>query len=329
MKWKNIVEDYFTFNKPQRRSIIIALSLIFACLLLRFSYSYFFTEKTVAANETFLQEAARLTRPDTTQKSYTSNYRSRYSNDDNEAAYREPYQKSSSGSFKPKGELFPFDPNTLDAAGWKRLGVRDKTIGTIQNYLSKGGRFRQPEDIQRIYGLFPDEAERLLPYVKIAPVAASEKTFARSETGNTVEKPFYKPAPLAIIDVNTADTTAFIALPGIGNKLANRIVNFRNRLGGFHSVDQVAETFGLPDSVFARIKPRLTIANNATTRLLNINTASADELKANPYIRWNIANAIVQYRQQHGNYTSLDDLKKIVLIDEQLLAKIRLYLTIQ
>ena len=48
---------------------------------------------------------------------------------------------------------FYFDPNTLSKDGWQKLGIRDKTIKTIQNYLSKGGHFRKPEDLQRVYGL--------------------------------------------------------------------------------------------------------------------------------------------------------------------------------
>jgi DNA uptake protein ComE-like DNA-binding protein len=64
-----------------------------------------------------------------------------------------------------------------------------------------------------------------------------------------------------IIDINSADTTSFIALPGIGSKLAARIINFRDKLGGFYSVAQVGETFGLPDSTFQKIKQYLKLEN--------------------------------------------------------------------
>jgi competence protein ComEA len=136
---------------------------------------------------------------------------------------------------------------------------------------------------------------------------------------------FFKPQ-LSPIDINMADSTAFIALPGIGSRLAERIIHFREKLGGFHSIDQIAEVYGLADSVFHLIRPLL---QNPpfTVKKININTAGLDELKAHPYIRYAIANSIVRYREQHGAYADIEDLKKIMLITEQIYNKISPYLT--
>lgn len=129
------------------------------------------------------------------------------------------------------------------------------------------------------------------------------------------------------IDINKADTTVFISLPGIGSRLASRIVNYREKLGGFISVEQVGETFGLPDSTFEKIKPWLTVSSTAVQKI-NINRATPEQLKT-PYINFNLANIIYQYRLQHGLYKSLADLKKIMLIDEVLFNKITPYLTVE
>ena len=75
--------------------------------------------------------------------------------------------------------LFRFDPNTLDEEGWQKLGLKPKTIGTIKNYLAKGGRFRRAEDLARIYGLRPDESMRLMPYVDIAENEKPEQVSCR------------------------------------------------------------------------------------------------------------------------------------------------------
>ena len=330
MKWKTIVEDYFTFSKPQRRSMLLAISIIIICLAVRFMYSYFFSVKTIPAHTAFLQEANRLTQPDSSTKRYLYSQR----NYDNDAAgYNEPYKNSYEKKYAPKGELFAFDPNTLSTDGWRRLGLRDKTITTIQNYLAKGGKFRKPEDIKRIYGLFPDQAERLIPYVRITAATSEDlgKKYVKNEyVTKEAAYPAYpvKTAAPAIIDINTADTTAFISLPGIGSKLATRIVSFREKLGGFYTVEQIGETYGLPDSVFQKIKNRL-ITGSFKIKTINVNIADANMIKANPYIKWNVANAIVQYRLQHGNYTTLDDLKKIAIIDEQIFTKIQPYLSVE
>ena len=93
-----------------------------------------------------------------------------YQKSDQENAYAYQYDKRKSSyneKMTPKGELFYFDPNTITTSDWKRLGLRDKTIKTIENYLSKGGHFYKPDDLQKIYGLHDDEYERLRPYIKI------------------------------------------------------------------------------------------------------------------------------------------------------------------
>jgi competence protein ComEA len=327
---QNLIADYFTFSKSQRNGIFVAIAVMAVCAVVKFGYGFFFSSKTVPADAEFAKKVAALKLTDT--NSYANNYTrnnkryNNYYNKDDDENYNEPSHKN--GTYTIKGELFEFDPNTIDAAGWKRLGVRDKTIATIQNYLSKGGKFRKADDIKRIYGLFPDEAERLLPYVKIARAentAYTPKTYdnTTNESTPTYTKPTYTPKT---IDINTADTTALISLPGIGSKLAARIINYRVKLGGFSSVNQLAETYGVPDSTFQKIKGKLVF--NGGIRQLNINTADANTLKVHPYIKWNIANAIVQYRTQHGNYSSIADLKKIEIIDEQTFNKIAPYLTL-
>lgn len=129
------------------------------------------------------------------------------------------------------------------------------------------------------------------------------------------------------VDINKADTTVFMALPGIGPKLAARIVKYREQLHGFYCIEQVAETYGLADSVFNKIKKWLVVKDTIIQKI-NINKASIEELKF-PYTGNNLANAIFQYRQQHGDYKSLNDLKKIILVNDSLFSRLSYYLTIE
>jgi competence protein ComEA len=229
------------------------------------------------------------------------------------------YRPAYPGSATPfaSTSVFKFDPNSLNAEGWQKLGLREKTIKTILNYTSKGGRFRQTEDLKKIWGMPEGFYERVKDYVDIEKV--EEK-----ESGDT-KKDFRKFEKKNIsIDINEADTTAWIALPGIGSKLAARIVNFREKLGGFYSVDQVGETFGLPDSTFQKIKTFLN--GGGSVKKININTLTKDELKTHPYIRWNLANAIVEYRNQHGKFLNIESIKNIAAINEDVFRKIAPYL---
>jgi competence ComEA-like helix-hairpin-helix protein len=98
-------------------------------------------------------------------------------------------------------------------------------------------------------------------------------------------------------------------------------------LGGFYDVNQVAETFGLPDSTFQKIKSRLVLTNSAVKNI-NINTALLDDMKVHPYIRYSMANAIIQYRAQHGNFSSIADIKKIMLVTDEIYKKVEPYITV-
>lgn len=308
---ENHWREYFTFTKKERTGIIVLLLLIAIISALPWSFNDVHKNNNTSLDEYERKLANALTTP-----GYIDSSRGKRYKEEDGGIYFEPKKVTT-------GSLFNFDPNTLDAAGWKKLGIRDKTIHTIQNYLAKGGRFRKPADVSTIYGMRKEDFERLEPYMQIAETVKPAQFWVTP----TREPGFKKPLPESI-DVNTADTSAFITLPGIGSKLALRITSFREKLGGFYTVEQVGETYGLADSVFQRIKSYLNCAN-PVTRTININTADAATLKLHPYIKWNIANAIVQYRQQHGQFSSVEELRQIVAITPEIFQKIVLYLSVK
>lgn len=317
---KKYLPEYLSFTRKERTGIMAIVVLILLFITLPILFPLFNKSKAVD-HTAFEKEIAELN----VREDSSTGYSKRNSDDDNEVHYYQPSEKNYY-SKSPKGELFYFDPNTLPVEGWKKLGVREKTASTIQKYISKGGRFYKPEDIGKIWGLHEDEVKRLLPYVRIE--SKPENKFAPERTvptTNTYEKPKFT---IATVDINEADTSAFIALPGIGSKLANRIIAFREKLGGFYKVEQVAETYGLPDSTFQKIKDKLVIGNS-NVKKMNINNATMDELKVHPYIRYNIANAIVQYRNAHGDFSALNDLKKIMIITDDIYNKVAPYLTVK
>lgn len=318
--WKQFISEYLNFTRKERNGILALLSLIVLLIILPFFFPFFIKKNKFDRTE-FENEIAGLI---ISQEEASSKYPSK--NFDRDDKFRYPsYEKNELSKQPISGALFYFDPNTLDESGWKKLGLRDKTIATIKNYVTKGGKFNKPEDIGKIWGLSKEDAVRLEPFVQIEKQEPIATVFQTNHFEKTYpERPKFGPT---IIDINTADTTAYIALPGIGSKLSQRIITFREKLGGFYAVEQVGETFGLPDSVFQKIKPRLSI-QNIELRKLNINSAGLEELKSHPYIRYQIANAIVQYRTQHGNFLNLSDLKKIVILTDAVFEKLQPYLTL-
>ncbi len=318
---KDFLSGYLNFTKKERWGIIILLFFITLTILLPFLFPYFIAQKKNDPSQ-FAKEIAALK---IKQQDSAARFNKETSSESDYANYYLPSEKNNYGN-QPRSELFYFDPNTLPAEGWKRLGIREKTITTIQKYISKGGKFYKPEDISKIWGLHQDEVSRLLPFVRIEQKSDDKYIVSENKEFN---QPFKKTNQSnTTIDINAADTSAFIALPGIGNKLANRIIAFRDKLGGFYKIEQVEETYALPDSTFQKIKDKLVI-NNPSVKKININTATVDEMKTHPYIRYNMANAIVQYRNQHGGFITLSDLKKIMLVTEDIYKKAEPYLSIR
>ena len=216
-------------------------------------------------------------------------------------------------------KFFTFDPNTLQAEGWSMLGIKDRTISTIMRYLSKGGRFKKPDDLKKIWGIPKSLADTLIPYVRI-------KQFPVNDSANKISFYHHK-KETRILELNSADSASLEALSGIGPTLAHRITAYRDKTRGFYEKEQLKEVWGIRDSVYEKIKDFFTVDEGAVKRL-DINTAGFDELKSHPYFGYRIARAIDEFRKQHGKYNSLDDVQKIVSIDRETYKKISHYLTV-
>ncbi|MGN8059392.1 ComEA family DNA-binding protein [Pedobacter sp. 22163] len=218
-------------------------------------------------------------------------------------------------------KLFKFNPNTLDAQGWQTLGLSAKQAQSVINYTAKGGKFYKAEDLQKMYTISPEMYKKILPYVNIPdqPINASRKYAP-------FDKKEYTKKTLVIVDINKADSAQLDEIKGIGGTFALRIIKYRERLGGFYKKEQLLEVYGLDSNKYAEIKDQIEISN-APLKTININTATFNDLKRNPYLSYKQINAIIQYRKQHGNYANPSDLKKIIILNQQVIDKITPYVS--
>jgi competence protein ComEA len=319
----SLLHDYFTFSKKERRAVLIlaVAAVLFALLPVLFPGLVKGESDIIVDDETEKQLAAMRT---------NANEQRTPTDDEQNTDWYQPKSKTyPQYNSATKGALFVFDPNTATAEEWKRLGIKDKTVQTILNYRSKGGSFKKPEDISRIYGLSAKDVERLLPYVTIENNPASHASPQNTPAATTTEPTFTAKEKIAKpIDINTADTAEWKTLKGIGSFYAKKIVGFREKLGGFHSIQQIAETYGLPDSTFQSIKPYL-LQSTTGLKQIDLNAATVEELKVHPYIKTTIAKAIVNYRESHGVFKSVADLQKLGAIDDELFKKIAPYLYVK
>jgi DNA uptake protein ComE-like DNA-binding protein len=234
--------------------------------------------------------------------------------------------------------LFHFDPNDLPVEQWVLLGLSERQADAIHKFEARGGRFRTKADLAKMFvvkpALFaqwqsfidlPDSLPRASrtsssPYTW-SPDSASDRG-TQTQTGPIGARTHER------VEVNTADTAELVAVPGIGPAFARGIVKYRERLGGFHSLDQLSEVYVLrdkPDAV-ARIREKLFVDEGQVHRFA-LNTFTAEELGPHPYAGWKLAKALVAYRKQHGPFRDVADIKGCVLVTDSVYRKLAPYLT--
>ena len=171
---------------------------------------------------------------------------------------------------------------------------------------------------RRHYLYYPDKQSRSAYY--------QPKPFPATAHRPLPTANYHQRKPL-IIYINSADSSAWEALPGIGPTLAARLIRFREKLGGFYSIAQVAETYGLPDSTFKKIQASLRL-DSSSLKKLNINQMDEKSLGQHPYIRYKLARLIVQYRSNHGPFSHPEDLYNIPLVDDSIYRKLEKYISL-
>jgi DNA uptake protein ComE-like DNA-binding protein len=226
--------------------------------------------------------------------------------------------------------LFLFNPNTATEAELTALGLPLRTVRTLIHYRDKGGRFYKKADLKKLYTLSLQDYQRIAPYVRIPASKTPEVVFKKQVDTNEYrysEKSAYPKAP-EFIRLNKTDAQTLIRLRGIGPAYAKRIIAYRDALGGFISVSQLREVYGLPDSTFQQLKGRF-IADPEMVRKININTATEAVLARHPYISRLMAKNIVRLRDDLEKFRDITQLKQVPLINEEKYRKIAPYLTVQ
>src|SRR5690606_12819605 len=174
-------------------------------------------------------------------------------------------QNKSSSHLFPSGpqsdiDYFEFNPNKLTFQEGNRLGLTERQIRMIQNYVSKGGVFYKKEDFEKIYAITIEDYERLAPYISIPKVESSKQSSFTVKSSNPPERIKKEEQSVPIyIELNSTDSIALQQLRGIGPVFASRIIRFRDNLGGFHDVSQLRNVYGMDEERFQGIVDQLYI----------------------------------------------------------------------
>jgi DNA uptake protein ComE-like DNA-binding protein len=214
-----------------------------------------------------------------------------------------------------------FDPNTVDSTTLLQLGLKRWEARTLIKYRNTGAKFRKKEDIKKLYFVNDSLYQALQPYIHITPDTTHLDTIFQKDTLHH----YQRIKKDTILNLRTADTTELKMIPEIGSYRAKQIVLWRQQLGGFTRVEQILEARGM-ENVNADSLLKHFMIDSIQVEQLPINTASVKRLERHPYLRYEQAKAIYEYRRRHIRINSVDDLKKIKGIAEEDIKKIVPYL---
>ena len=215
--------------------------------------------------------------------------------------------------------LFKFDPNTADSIAFIQLGLKPYQIKNILKYRRKGGKFKTPEDFSRIYGLERSQFDRLEPFIVIPknfktiderPQYKYNIERISDKRANFEKQEKFKPG--TILDLNSTDTIRLKKIPGIGSGISKRITEYRNKLGGFYSVEQLKDIWGITPELYEDLKVWFNATPENISRI-RVNDSTVDQIVQHPYISYKQAKILVELRKKNG---PLHSMKQLTLLEE-------------
>jgi competence ComEA-like helix-hairpin-helix protein len=288
---KQAPRKYFEISKKESNGMVVLVVIMLLVLVSPYVYQHFRKEKVMDLTE-FNKDLALIKSAKNTDSTYASTY------DDTDPDWDKKAVNAT---------LFAFNPNKLPDTLWLKLGLSKKQVHSIKNYESKGGHFYSKADVKKMYAISTAEYARLEPYVNIP------------------EEVFKGKSADIVVEINTADSAKLTQIKGIGASFAERIIKYRNDLGGFVKKEQLMEIYGIDTAKYHAIAKNISVDTRHIHKLA-INKVTIEDLRPFPYLNFKQMNAILQYRKQHGDYQSVDDLRNVAILNEEILRKIAPYL---
>ncbi len=309
-----MLRGYLYFSKSDRRSIVVLAMLAVVCV------STLLIMKSNGQDGNTVEESMPVAQSDSTQQ--------------------------------PKDIILmtEFDPNTVDSATLAGFGLTSSQVRTFLRYRKAGAVFRTPESLARVYGLTDSDLERITPYARIGEKYKERRRQTYEEQTNQPKRtdrqpsanasnkqdtatthPAWRQYPekfkqLTVIDPNTADTTTLQRIPGIGRWISKGIVEQRNRLGGFHSVEQLMEVKHFPEEAlewFAIDR------SSVSVKKININEASFRELNSHPYISYEQTKDLLNFIRLYGKFTDMQSLLRTGIFTEEEMNRLQPYIELK
>ena len=213
----------------------------------------------------------------------------------------------------------PFNPNYIKDFKAYSLGMSVEETDRLFAYRSQNKYVNSVEEFQSVTLISDSLLEKISPFFRF-PNWVKTDVSTKKQTLKIKEATEIK-------DLNTVAIEDLKQIWGIGDKLSERIIKFRDRLGGFLINDQLYDVYGLKPEVVNRVLQKFQVLRPPDITKININTASADELASLVYLKYAVAQNIVRFRAENGKYRSLEELFNVYEFPIDKMDKIRLYLS--
>lgn len=231
--------------------------------------------------------------------------------------YNQNYKKKFGNNSYPKITGF-FDPNTFSKEEMIAIGLTERAAQNIVNFRGKSRKFTRNEDLLKLYAISERYYDHIAPYIQIS---LQEKTNQYSDSKKADNK------TVKILDLNEVTLEALVEIRGIGEGTAKKLINYREKLGGFSSIKQVEEIYGLWENAKPIIYENL-IVNPEKIQKRNLRTMEVKELAQHPYLTWNESKVIISFLKQHPEIRQIEALNQIHILDSEKINKILPYFVI-
>ena len=292
--------------------------VIIAILVLRFTISHHTTDQSVEL-EKFRNDIASF---EQNQKANSTNYYS--------SSEQSEYESTNFTEQKTQPEYYKFNPNNATTEDWKNFGLSEKQISVINKYISKGGKFRTKTDVKKMYTISDKKYAELEAYIdlperQVASAGGKEKYMKGDSIKNKAALP--KPVPVNYpVELNILSKFKLTTQLNVKPEVAEEIVKYRNFLGGFTNTEQLLEIEIIDSATYAGMA-KLVEVSPKYIRKININDAESSRDLWHPYISYSLQKNMFNYRQHHGDFKQVEDIKKLALINDDLYRKLAPYLT--
>ena len=218
-------------------------------------------------------------------------------------------------------KLYPFNPNYITDYKGYTLGMKVEEIDRLLRFRESGKWINSAQDFQKVTGVSDSLLNQISPYFKFPDWVTNPKP--RKTSFNVSEK--------AVVnlksDLNSASFEEILSIESLDPAIAKRIIEYRKKLGGFLDDRQLYDVYGISKEQVRQLQNVYSVLSKPKINILNVNTASASDLSTVPFITFQLAREIVNYRLLHTQINDLDELLKIEGITPYKLDRIKLYLS--